>query len=415
MQPITEAEIRRFAPAARDIYVEALVHGWKTLEQAGVNTPLRICEFLAQTAHETGGYTITREHTTWTAAQMCALWPSRFRTRMDPRIAACGRDPVKLANLAYANRSDIGNMGGNDGWDYRGGGFLQLTGRAGYRACGNAIGEDLEGNPQLIERASISLKAALWVWSGFGGLNRLADRHYTRAIGNAVNRGNPYTSKDPIGHKDRLEWFARAWAVFGDAAAPKTLPGLSLGANGAEVRALQDRLRELGYPVGAVDETFGPAVARAVAGFKSDWRRESGDDLGSDDVVTAAVWDALRAADPVRMSDERVATTAKGLARQGSTEVAAGLNTQTVGTATTVAGTALAVEKAGLVDTAKETIGWVPEAQQILVPVVEAIRWGVGHAGWVIAILGGVWIWTRGRGIVTARLKAHRAGWNLWR
>lgn len=415
MQAITEAELRRFAPGAKDVYVEALIHGWSDLERAGVTTPLRLCEFLAQTAHETGGYSIIREHTTWTAKQMTALWPGRFKTALDPRIVACGRDPRKLANLAYAGRSDIGNCGGDDGWLYRGGGFLQLTGRGGYRECGAAIGCDLEGQPELIEMGSVSLKAALWVWQDFGGLNRLADRHYTRAIGNAINRGSPYSSHDPIGHKDRLRWFDRAWAVFGDSATPKTLPGLALGAHGAEVRALQEQLRSLGYGIGKVDETFGPAVARAVAGFKADHLRETGVDLGPGEAVTADVWDALRAAKPVRHSADRRNATAKELAAEGSTEIVAGQQTQVVGTVTTVTGAAVAADKAGLVDQAKEAVGWLPEAQSVLVPVIEAVRWGVGHVGWVIAIVGGVWFWTRGRAVVSARLAAHRAGWNMWR
>lgn len=415
MQAITEAEIRRFAPGARDTYIEALVHGWGDLERAGITTPLRLCEFLAQTAHETGGFSIIRENTRWTAKQMAALWPSRFKTALDPRIVACGRDEKKLANLAYSGRSDIGNCGGDDGWLYRGGGFLQLTGRSGYRNCGADIGYDLEGQPELIERATVSLKAALWVWNDFGGLNRFADRNYTRAIGNAINRGSPWSSKDPIGHQSRVEWFNRAWSVFGDGATPKTAPGLALGAHGAEVRALQERLRALGYPLGKVDEVFGPAVARAVAGFKADHLRLAGVDLGSGEVVTAEVWDALRRGKPVEHSEERRTATAKALAKEGSTEVAAGKDMQTVGTVTTIGATAVAAEKSGVVEQTREMVGWLPEVQTVVVPVIDAIRWGVSHAGWVILIVGGVWAWTKGRGVVMARLAAHRAGQNLWR
>jgi hypothetical protein len=203
--------------------------------------------------------------------------------------------------------------------------------------------------------------------------------------------------------------------VFGDGATPKTVPGLALGAHGAEVGALQERLRALGYPLGKVDEVFGPAVARAVAGFKADHLRLTGVDLGPGEVVTAEVWDALRSGKPVEHSEERRSATAKTLAKDGSTEVAAGQQTQVVGTVMTGGGVAVATEKSGVIEQTKEMVGWLPEVQTVMVPVIDAIRWGFSHAEWVVLIVGGVWAWTKGRGVVMARLAAHRAGQNLWR
>jgi putative chitinase len=169
--------------------------------------------FLAQTAHETAGYVIARENTRWTPEQMCALWPGRFKTRLDPRILACRGDEQRLANLAYGGR--LGNVDADDGWAYRGGGFLQLTGRAAYHDAGSALGVDLEGMPELIEDAAISLNAALYYWTKLD-INRFADRNYARAVGNAINRGNPFAKKEPIGAQTRARWLERAWKLFGD-------------------------------------------------------------------------------------------------------------------------------------------------------------------------------------------------------
>lgn len=65
-------------------------------------------------------------------------------------------DPVDYFNQKYSNRSDLGNRGGNDGYKFRGRGFVQLTGRANYRRMGNHLGIDLESNPDLAATPEIA-------------------------------------------------------------------------------------------------------------------------------------------------------------------------------------------------------------------------------------------------------------------
>lgn len=65
------------------------------------------------------------------------------------------KNPEKLANYIYGPNSKIGRQLGNtedtDGWEYRGRGFNQLTGRGNYKAVGERIGIDLINNPELLE------------------------------------------------------------------------------------------------------------------------------------------------------------------------------------------------------------------------------------------------------------------------
>jgi putative chitinase len=49
----------------------------------------------------------------------------------------------------YDSRKDLGNTGPPDGANFRGRGFVQLTGRANYTQYGAEIGKDLVGNPEL--------------------------------------------------------------------------------------------------------------------------------------------------------------------------------------------------------------------------------------------------------------------------
>lgn len=409
MDPITDAEFRLFAPSARADYRTALVNGWDELQRAGINTPARIVSFLGQCAHETGGFTILREDTSWTPAQMCNLWPHRFKTALDPRILACGRDPRKKANLAYANRANLGNRGGDDGWDYRGGSFLQATGRAMYEELQQATGIPFASQPELIERADIGLKAAIYVWTKHG-CNALADRGQTTAIGNAINRGSPYSSLKPIGHDDRTRWTKRADEVFGDGATPP-VHGVSIGSHGVEVEALQRRLRELNYGTGKIDGVFGPATARALAAFKADARR-TGRPVEDEDTVGPQTWAALNMADPVVYAERSEATEAD---LAGSETVTAAKGGQAAGTVVVAVSAAKGVQETGLLDGMTQTLGWVSPLYAFMAPVVDAAAWGLRNAVWVVTLVGGVWFWTRGRKIVQSRLRDHRLGFNLFR
>jgi len=49
----------------------------------------------------------------------------------------------------YDNRRDLGNTGAPDGANFRGRGFVQLTGRANYTHYAQEIGVDLVNNPEL--------------------------------------------------------------------------------------------------------------------------------------------------------------------------------------------------------------------------------------------------------------------------
>ncbi len=59
---------------------------------------------------------------------------------------------------AYEFRSDLGNTEKGDGPRFKGRGFIQLTGRANYRSYGEALGVDLENNPDLANDPDIAAR-----------------------------------------------------------------------------------------------------------------------------------------------------------------------------------------------------------------------------------------------------------------
>lgn len=439
MQPWTLQDLQRIAPvpgrrktddedsyadrvAIHANYLSALVSGWDMMERAQINTPLRVCHFLAQAMHETGNFTISREHTKWSAERCCELWPDRYKMT-DPvfraKHLACRGDPALLAELAYGHkvRPDLGNCEPDDGWHYRGGGIFQGTGRDWYRETGAAIGVDLEAQPDLIEDPRISLAAAVHYWTKHK-LNRYADQNHLRTIGNCINRGpgRMFSSRDPIGGAGRKQAFDRAWAILGDSQLPAS--DVSLGAAGSDVSDAQARLRDLGYQCGAVDGVFGHETGRALAAFKRDWTTATGLPLEPGDTIGPATKAALANAEPISRP-EREALTPADLKAAGSTEVAAGQSLQRNGTMLGIGGVMALAETTettpAVVKTLDQHVGWLPGFKSGMIPVMEALSWGVKNLLPLLLIFAAIMFWTRGRQWIWARVEAARRGLNLSR
>ena len=108
--------------------------------------------YILATAWGEAKLTPQRENMSYSAARIREVWPSRF-----PTVAAAKpyeRQPVKLANKVYNGR--LGNReGSNDGWDFRGGGLDQLTGRVNYRK------RNLEQTPERILEPEVAARSII--------------------------------------------------------------------------------------------------------------------------------------------------------------------------------------------------------------------------------------------------------------
>lgn len=97
----------------------------------GIDTPDILHEFIANVLEESGEFRTMEENLNYSHAErLLIVWPSRFRDIYD--AAAYVKNPKKLAEKVYGNRKDLGNNTPSDGWDFRGGGPIQITGRTNY-------------------------------------------------------------------------------------------------------------------------------------------------------------------------------------------------------------------------------------------------------------------------------------------
>ncbi len=124
------------------------------LNGMGADNDLRLTAIIGQCAHESVDYKARFENLNYSADGLWRVFRRHFVSRSERDLNA--RQPEKISNRVYANRIGNGSEASGDGYRYRGRGYLQLTGRANYRAYGTNLGIDLEGTPDLAAEPEIA-------------------------------------------------------------------------------------------------------------------------------------------------------------------------------------------------------------------------------------------------------------------
>lgn len=136
-----------------------------------INTNLRLAHFLAQVHYESAGFTATEENLNYSSKRLLQVFPKYFKT-VDSTIKYA-KNPKLLASYVYGNRMGNGNESTNDGWTYRGRGFIQLTGKNNYIAFDKSVDTDIMNNPDLVS-TDYALISSAWYWDS-RKLNNYAD------------------------------------------------------------------------------------------------------------------------------------------------------------------------------------------------------------------------------------------------
>lgn len=175
--PITQQQLLQILPNAgrnAGVFVPALN---TAMNRYGIVGAARAAAFIAQVGHESGQLRWVSE-----------IWgPTAQQT-------------------GYEGRADLGNTVKGDGPKYRGRGLIQITGRANYAACGEALGLDLIDNPELLDLPRHAAMSAAWFWST-RGLNTLADQRDFAKITRRINGGR-------TGQADRQALYDKALKVL---------------------------------------------------------------------------------------------------------------------------------------------------------------------------------------------------------
>jgi putative chitinase len=180
----------------------------------GISTPLLAAHVMAQISHECGAGRDIVENMNYSAGRMMQVWPSRFPTMAS--AAPYAGNPRALANKVYNGR--MGNaVGSDDGWNFRGRGGSQTTGREGYERVRKATGIDVVGHPEYLIDPRYFLTCAVSDFINCGCLP-FAKADDVVGVTRRLNGGT-------VGLAERKAWLAQWKAALRDVS-PATAPSV---------------------------------------------------------------------------------------------------------------------------------------------------------------------------------------------
>jgi putative chitinase len=182
-------------------WFEALNANLPTYE---INTVERVSAFIAQCAHESGGFKRLKENLNYKWESLRRVFPKYFPT--DELAQEYAHKQEQIANRVYGGRMGNGDESSGDGFRYCGRGLIQLTGKNNYTKFADSIHMAVEEVPSLLETYDGAVKSACWFWHT-NNLNQWADVGDIVTMTKRINGGT-------IGLEDRQKHYAHALEVF---------------------------------------------------------------------------------------------------------------------------------------------------------------------------------------------------------
>jgi len=201
---LTKGQLSQMVPG--NPYID---HWYEALEQLlpdyDINTPQRVAAFIAQCAHESGGFKFIKENLNYKAASLRKVFPKYFPT--DDLAAAYAQKPEMIANRVYGNRMGNGDEHSGDGYRYCGRGLIQLTGKDNYTRFAESLEISPEDVAEYLTTFEGCAQSACWFWES-NNLNKWADAGDIVKMTKIINGGT-------IGLEDRIKHYEHALHILG--------------------------------------------------------------------------------------------------------------------------------------------------------------------------------------------------------
>jgi putative chitinase len=204
---LTREQLKQLLP--KNPYLD---HWFEALSQLlpdyEINTPQRMAAFIAQCAHESGGFTALKENLNYRPETLRKLFGKYFPSD-DIARAYCSMPNKQeaIANRVYANRMGNGPEESGDGYRFCGRGLIQLTGRDNYTWFAASLNISVEEASEYLQTFEGAAQSACWFWET-NNLNQWADKGDILTLTKRINGGT-------IGLEDRIKHYEHALHVFG--------------------------------------------------------------------------------------------------------------------------------------------------------------------------------------------------------
>jgi len=165
--------------------------GSTLLDDYDINTPKRIAAFIAQCAHESGGFSVLQENLNYKPQALRRLFSKYFTD-----------DVIAGQYCAMGN----GDESSGDGYRFRGRGLIQLTGRDNYQAFADSLEMAVNDVPEYLATFEGAAQSACWFWEK-NGLNKWADAGDIKELTRRINGGF-------IGLEDRIKHYEHALHIL---------------------------------------------------------------------------------------------------------------------------------------------------------------------------------------------------------
>jgi len=206
MTELTLEQLRKMIP--KNPYVE---HWHKALTQLlpeyEINTPARIAAFMAQCAHESGGFLFLKENLNYRPETLIRIFGKYFDLPTAQAYCAKPNKQEAIANRVYANRMGNGDEASGDGWRFAGKGLIQLTGRTNYTWFAASLDISVEEASEYLQTFEGAAQSACWFWET-NNLNQYADSGDLLTMTKRINGGT-------IGLADRQKHYEEFKHIMG--------------------------------------------------------------------------------------------------------------------------------------------------------------------------------------------------------
>ncbi len=154
------------------------------LPEFEINTVDRVSAFFGQCGYESDDFTRLEENLNYRGDVLWKLFHMHFKDQSEANSYA--HHPEMIANRIYANRLGNGDEKSGDGWNFRGRGIIQITGRENYEDFFKDSLLHISNDPNFLTTPKGAILSACWFWKK-NSLNDLADHNNLSLITERIN------------------------------------------------------------------------------------------------------------------------------------------------------------------------------------------------------------------------------------